>query len=242
METTSILRPEYFPHKQGKVTRKKPNLDRVLSQHRQSITAGLALTSNDLQTIGLNVLQGNSRQVIKSFTSQGSMDIPDRMLQTAHSRRSTHTKLEGSKYLSSPKREALTPTHTLIDSSFDLVTRYTGAFLTTTSKCSLQIPTKQLNESSNSVDKLDRFIRGCSNFSRNQGLLRRKVTRCQRRNSKKSPQHGEVVVFKKAYIRASVKKFRRDKVAFIFGKEGKGRFIDQRMRDPLKPRLRKSIS
>jgi hypothetical protein len=132
----------------------------------------------------------------------------------------------------------------LIDSSFDLATRDTRAFLTTTSKCRLQIPTspKQLNESNNSVDKLDRFIRGCSNFSRNQGLLRRKVTRCQRRNSKKSEQRGEVVVFKKTYIRASVNKFRRDKVTFIFGKEGKGRFIDQRMRDPLKPSIRKSTS
>jgi hypothetical protein len=101
METTSILRPEYFPHKQSKVRRKKPNLSRVLSQHRQSITAGLALTSDDLQTIGLNVLQGNSRQVLRSFTSEGSMDMPDRTLQTAYSRRRTHTKLDGSKYLSS---------------------------------------------------------------------------------------------------------------------------------------------
>mmetsp|Transcript_34105 Transcript_34105/g.59482 ORF Transcript_34105/g.59482 Transcript_34105/m.59482 type:complete len:253 (+) Transcript_34105:1743-2501(+) len=245
MEEKPILKPVWTlsphnQHSQTKIVRKRLGLDKIRLKHRNSITTGLALGSDDLEAIGLNVLQGKTPQPQKSLTKVDFSKPKTRKLQTAFSKRSKLA-LNDSQDHSFSSKVTLSPTYAQTDNSFDLPTRDTRTFLTSNSRCNLVIPKlTKLNESTDSVEKINQLIKDCDQFSRKKQLLSRKVTRFQRNSKAKLSQlklQDQELIFKKGYIKASIKKFKTEKAAFIFGKEGKGRFFDPDLRDPLKLKL-----
>lgn len=248
MEDKSLLRPSFSLAKKQlftkpKLEKKRIGLDQVRIRHRKSITAGLALGFEELEFVGMKMLQAKVPRKPLTLSKTDFASTPKRQLQTAYSKRSKIT-LNDSQDLSFTNHLTMSPKNAWADSSFDLLTRDTKTFLTTHSRCNLQIPkvSNQLNDSTDSVKKLNQLIKDCDQISRKKQLLNRKVSRFQKNSKtrlKKIKSQDQGSIFKQGYIRASINSFKRDKAAFIFGKDGKGRFFDQHMRDPLRA---KSIS
>lgn len=237
---------------QSKIFRRRVGLDK-LSLHKKSLTAGLSKHPPDLEVISQTlILQPESAQThshmrrpkttqtAKPMARKDSEVKPTRQLVTASASR-VRGGVNSTADFSVFRQAAWTPPYAETHTTFDFTT-YDAAMIWN-SKSSLQLPKsslKQLNDSSDSIVRLSQIMKDCDEFTQHNRQLGRNVLRVQRDSKARLKEFTELnqeLMFKQSYIDSTVTKFKKEKVAFIFGREGKGRFIDRQLKDPLKAKL-----